>query len=116
MPGAKWFEGARLNLAEQVFRHHEHEPERPAILSRSELRGLQTLTWGELRQRIAALAHSLRELGVGPGDRVVAYLPNLPETMVAFFAVSSLGRSGPAVRRTWAPAACSTVSARSTPR
>lgn len=91
MPGAKWFEGARLNLAEQVFRHHEHEPDRPAILSRSELRGLDTLTWGELRGRIAALADSLRRLGVGPGDRVVAYLPNLPETMVAFFAVSSLG-------------------------
>ncbi|MCC4308982.1 acetoacetate--CoA ligase [Alcanivorax marinus] len=91
MPGAKWFEGARLNLAEQVFRHHENEPDRPAILSRSELRGLETLTWGELRGRIAALAHSLREMGVGPGDRVVAYLPNLPETMVAFFAVSSLG-------------------------
>jgi len=91
MPGAKWFEGARLNLAEQVFRHHENEPDRPAILSRSELRGLDTLTWGELRGRIAALADSLRRLGVGPGDRVVAYLPNLPETMVAFFAVSSLG-------------------------
>ncbi|MBM7335605.1 MAG: acetoacetate--CoA ligase [Alcanivorax sp.] len=91
MPGAKWFEGARLNLAEQVFRHHENEPDRPAILSRSELRGLETLTWGQLRQRIAALAASLREQGVGPGDRVVAYLPNLPETMVAFFAVSSLG-------------------------
>tara|TARA_A100001391_G_scaffold149199_1_gene106716 strand:+ start:1349 stop:3325 length:1977 start_codon:yes stop_codon:yes gene_type:complete len=91
MPGAKWFEGARLNLAEQVFRHHDNEPERPAILSRSELRELRTLTWGELREQIAALAHSLREMGVGPGDRVVAYLPNLPETMVAFFAVSSLG-------------------------
>ena len=91
MPGANWFEGARLNLAEQVFRHHQGEPDRPAIMSRSELRGLQTLTWGELRERIAALANSLRELGVGPGDRVVAYLPNLPETMVAFFAVSSLG-------------------------
>ncbi|MFP1684431.1 acetoacetate--CoA ligase [Alloalcanivorax sp. C16-1] len=91
MPGAKWFEGARLNLAEQVFRHHENEPDRPAILSRSELRGLDTLTWGELRGHIAALADSLRRLGVGPGDRVVAYLPNLPETMVAFFAVSSLG-------------------------
>jgi hypothetical protein len=46
MPGAKWFEGARLNLAEHMFRHHPNEPERPAILSRSEIRELQTLTWG----------------------------------------------------------------------
>jgi acetoacetyl-CoA synthetase len=91
MPGAVWFPGARLNLAEQLFRHHQDEPERPAILSRSELRELQTLTWGELRGQVAALAHSLRAQGVGPGDRVVAYLPNLPETMVAFFAVASIG-------------------------
>lgn len=91
MPGAKWFEGAELNLAEQAFRHHLDQPDRPAILSRSELRGLQSLTWGELRARIASVAQGLRDLGVGPGDRVVAYLPNIAETMVAFLAVSSIG-------------------------
>jgi acetoacetyl-CoA synthetase len=91
MPGAKWFEGARLNIADQVFRHFRNEPDRPAILSRSEIRGLQTLTWGELRRQVASLAHELRQLGVGPGDRVVAYLPNLPETMTAFLAVSGVG-------------------------
>lgn len=91
MPGAKWFEGARLNLAEQVFRFHQDEPQRPAILSRSEIRDLRTLSWGELRARIASVAQGLRQLGVGPGDRVVAYLPNLPETIVAFFAVCSIG-------------------------
>ena len=91
MPGAKWFEGARLNLAEQVFRFHIGDPGRPAIESRSELRGRQTFTWGELHRQIAATAASLRGLGVGPGDRVVAYLPNIPETVVAFLACASIG-------------------------
>jgi acetoacetyl-CoA synthetase len=91
MPGAKWFEGARLNLSEQVFRFHGDDPQRPAIISRSELRPLQTLTWGEMKQQIASLARSLRKMGVGPGDRVVAYLPNIPEAAVAFYAVASIG-------------------------
>ena len=59
MPGAKWFEGARLNLAEQVFRFHIGDPGRPAIESRSELRGRQTLTWGELHRQIAAHTHTV---------------------------------------------------------
>lgn len=91
MPGARWFEGARLNLAQQVFRFHQDSPGRPAIISRSEIRPMRTLSWGALRQQVAAAAQGLRNLGVGPGDRVVAYLPNVPETMVAFLAVSSLG-------------------------
>jgi len=91
MPGAKWFEGARLNLAEQMFRFHRDDGERPAIISRSELRPLATLSWGELQRQVAAFAHALREMGVGPGDRVVAYLPNIPETVVAFFACASIG-------------------------
>ncbi|HET8597825.1 MAG TPA: acetoacetate--CoA ligase [Castellaniella sp.] len=91
MPGARWFEGARLNLAQQVFRFHQDEPDRPAIISRSELRPLRTLDWGELRRQVAAAARGLRALGVGPGDRVVAYLPNLPETQVAFLAACSVG-------------------------
>ncbi|WP_323016527.1 acetoacetate--CoA ligase [Castellaniella sp.] len=91
MPGARWFEGARLNLAEQVFRFHLDEPDRPAIVSRSEIRPLQVLSWGDLRTQVAAVAQGLRALGVGPGDRVAACLPNLPETMVAFLAVASLG-------------------------
>ncbi|MGB6242090.1 MAG: acetoacetate--CoA ligase [Castellaniella sp.] len=91
MPGARWFEGARLNLAEQVFRFHLDEPGRPAIVSRSEIRPQQTLSWGDLRIQVAAVAQGLQALGVGPGDRVAAYLPNLPETMVAFLAAASLG-------------------------
>ncbi|MBA1147532.1 acetoacetate--CoA ligase [Ectothiorhodospiraceae bacterium WFHF3C12] len=92
MPGAKWFEGAELNLAEQVFRfHHGAGADRPAIISRSELRPLQEMSWRELRRQVAAVAQGLREMGVERGDRVVAYLPNVPETVVAFLATASLG-------------------------
>lgn len=91
MPGADWFQGSRLNFAEQALRFHRDEPERPAIVSRSELRPLAELSWGELRRQVASVALSLRQMGVGPGDRVVAYLPNLPETVVAFYACASIG-------------------------
>jgi acetoacetyl-CoA synthetase len=91
MPGATWFGGARLNMAEQALRFHHDEPQRPAIIARSELRDRSELSWGDLRRQVASCAHSLREMGVGPGDRVVAYLPNIPETVVAFYACISLG-------------------------
>ncbi|RJG06098.1 acetoacetate--CoA ligase [Noviherbaspirillum cavernae] len=93
MPGAKWFDGARLNLAEQLFRFHlsEADSERPAIVSKSELRPLTQMSWREMRRQIASVAHALRGMGVQPGDRVVAYLPNLPETVVAFYACASIG-------------------------
>ncbi len=92
MPGANWFEGARLNLTEQVFRfHHGADADKPAILSRSELRGLQELSWGEFRRQVASCAQALKQMGVAPGDRVVAYMPNIPETIVAFYACASIG-------------------------
>jgi acetoacetyl-CoA synthetase len=93
MPGANWFAGARLNFAEQVFRFHDDAggAAKPAIISRSELRGLSQLSWGDLREQIRAFANTLRALGIGPGDRVVAYLPNIPETAVAFLACASIG-------------------------
>ncbi|MBK4733116.1 acetoacetate--CoA ligase [Noviherbaspirillum pedocola] len=93
MPGARWFEGARLNFAEQAFRFHTEgaDAERPAIIARSELRGRIELSWREFRRQVTALANSLRALGIGPGDRVVAYLPNIPETAVAFYACASIG-------------------------
>ncbi|GAB3670947.1 acetoacetate--CoA ligase [Salinisphaera aquimarina] len=92
MPGARWFEGARLNLAQQAFRfHHGEAGERPAILSRSEVRGLETLSWNEFRRQVASCAAALRAMGVTPGDRVVAYLPNVAETVVAFYACASVG-------------------------
>lgn len=93
MPGAKWFDGARLNFAEQVFRFHQQDDEadQPAIIARSELRPMTQLSWRELRRDITAVANTLRALGVEPGDRVVAYLPNIPETVIAFFACASIG-------------------------
>jgi acetoacetyl-CoA synthetase len=93
MPGAHWFAGARLNFAEQVFRFHDdaETAAKPAIIARSELRGLSQLSWGALREQIRAVANTLRALGIGPGDRVVAYLPNIPETAVAFLACASIG-------------------------
>jgi acetoacetyl-CoA synthetase len=91
MPGANWFAGARLNFAEQVFRFNRDNPDKPAIISQSELRPMAQLTWGELQAQVTAVANTLRALGVGPGDRVVAYLPNIPETAVAFFACASIG-------------------------
>jgi acetoacetyl-CoA synthetase len=89
MPGARWFPGARLNYAEHVFR--DKPDDQPAILHASELRELDQMTWAELRERTARVAAGLRGLGVRPGDRVVAYMPNIPETVAAFLACASLG-------------------------
>jgi acetoacetyl-CoA synthetase len=89
MPGARWFDGNELNYAEQLFR--DGADEEVAILAASELRELGELTWGELRERVAAVAAGLRQLGVGRGDRVVAYLPNIPEAVIAFLASASIG-------------------------
>src|SRR5579884_105961 len=89
MPGAQWFSGARLNYAEHMFRHAD--PERPALLFRSERHELVTVTWRELAQKVGALARKLRDIGVQKGDRVVAYMPNIPETLIAFLACASMG-------------------------
>ncbi len=89
MPGARWFAGARLNYAEHVFAGKDDAD--AAILHASELRELSELSWGELRVQVAAIAAGLRELGVERGDRVVAYLPNIPEAIVAFLASASIG-------------------------
>ena len=89
MPGAEWFAGTRLNYAEHVFAGKDDGE--TAILHASELRELEELSWGELRAQVAAVAAGLRELGVERGDRVVAYLPNIPEAIVAFLAAASIG-------------------------
>ncbi len=93
MPGARWFTGTRLNLAEQLFRFNldEGSAGKPAIIAESELRPTITLSWRELRAQVTAVANTLRALGVGPGDRVVAYLPNTPEAAIAFYACASIG-------------------------
>jgi acetoacetyl-CoA synthetase len=89
MPGTKWFEGAELNYAEHLFRGRSGDE--PAILHASELRDLGELSWDELRAQVAATAGGLRELGVAKGDCVVAYLPNIPEAVIAFLATASIG-------------------------
>ncbi|HEV7483373.1 MAG TPA: AMP-binding protein, partial [Solirubrobacterales bacterium] len=89
MPGARWFPDVSLNYAEHAFA--DKDDAETAILHASELRELGELTWGELRGQVAACAGALRGLGVGRGDRVVAYLPNIPEAIVAFLASASIG-------------------------
>ena len=89
MPGAGWFPDTALNYAEHLFRGRDDSA--LAIQHASELRELSSLTWGELRRQVAEVAAGLRSLGVGPGDRVVAYLPNIPEAIVAFCATASIG-------------------------
>ncbi len=98
MPGAQWFTGAQVNYAQQVFRHVDAAAAAglPAVLSHNE-RSLQRgeaareLSWPELRRQVSSLALHLRAQGVQPGDRVAAYLPNIPEAMVAFLATVSIG-------------------------
>jgi acetoacetyl-CoA synthetase len=90
MPGAQWFPGARLNYAEHLLGTDE-DTDRPAVVARSQTRAPIELTFGELREQVARARAGLQRLGVGPGDRVVAYLPNIPETLVAFIATASLG-------------------------
>ena len=97
MPHTRWFCGAQVNYARQVLRHVDaaHAAGFPAIISHGEAslgsRAAQELGWPALRQQVAALALHLQAQGVRPGDRVAAYLPNIPEAMVAFLATVSVG-------------------------
>jgi acetoacetyl-CoA synthetase len=93
MPGAVWFPGAQVNYARQVLRHVEpaHAAGFAAIVSRNEKGAHRELSWPELRRQAAALALHLQAHGVHPGDRVAAYLPNVPEAIVAFLATASIG-------------------------
>jgi acetoacetyl-CoA synthetase len=91
MPGAGWFPGARLNYAENILRNAEGRLDEPAIMHQSEVRSLDSMTWGELRDRTAALAAGLRAMGVERGDRVAAYLPNIPEAVIGLLACASIG-------------------------
>lgn len=88
MPGARWFEGAELNFAGHVFRNKR---EGVALISKAERKPMRTVSWQELEKRTAALAATLRGMGVGAGDRVAAYLPNATEAVVAFLACASIG-------------------------
>jgi acetoacetyl-CoA synthetase len=89
MPGVKWFPGVRLSYVEHVFAGRDEAA--VAIRHASETRPLGEWTWGQLRRETARIRAGLVALGVGEGDRVAAYLPNIPETVAAFFATASLG-------------------------
>ena len=89
MPGAQWFPGARLNYAENALRHER--PDDEALIYLSEQHGPRSLGWEELGAAVRRLAVNLRSMGLKPGDRVVAYLPNTPEALVAMLAVTSTG-------------------------
>ncbi|PIT83566.1 acetoacetate--CoA ligase [Limnohabitans sp. 15K] len=93
MPGAKWFPGAQTNYAHQVLRHVQpaHAAGLLAVISHNEKGLRREMTWPELRRQVAAMALHLQAQGVQPGDRVAAYLPNIPEAMVAFLATASVG-------------------------
>ncbi|MBI4063406.1 MAG: acetoacetate--CoA ligase [Elusimicrobia bacterium] len=89
MPGAKWFEGGLINYAEHIFQNITDK--NPAIIAQSELRTLTTVSWPELAAQTASIQAFLKEIGLEPGDRVAAYLPNIPEAVAALLATSGLG-------------------------
>jgi acetoacetyl-CoA synthetase len=88
MPGAKWFPGSRLNFAENLLRYRdEHE----ALVLWNERGRQRSLSYAQLADEAARMAAALKNAGVGPGDRVAGYMPNIPETVVAMLAATSLG-------------------------
>jgi acetoacetyl-CoA synthetase len=113
MPGAQWFPGARLNYVDQVFR--DRRPGDVAILQVSEPQGsepqgsepwpwpVQRWTWGELHRQVAGFAATLTSLGVGPGDRVAGYVPDVAEAIVAFLGTAAVGAIWSCTGQDYAP-------------
>ena len=98
-PGAKWFQGARLNFAENLLKYRDNHL---AFIFKGETQISSVMTYAELYDAVARLAKSLRGIGLKPGDRVAAYMPNLPETAIAMLAATSIGA-------VWASCAISTA-------
>ena len=88
MPGARWFPGARLNFAENLLRYRD---ERTALIFNGESQVSKKMTYAQLYDEVARIADSLRNAGIKPGDRIVGFMPNMPETIVAMLAATSLG-------------------------
>jgi acetoacetyl-CoA synthetase len=88
MPGANWFSGAQLNFAENLLRYRD---DRVALIFKGEAREPVKMTYADLYAEVAQVAHSLRALGIQPGDRVVGFLPNMPQATVAMLAAASVG-------------------------
>ena len=91
MPGAKWFEGSAVNYAEHVLRAEVTRQERVALHHGSEFRAFGEMSWAELGGAVRIVATQLRAMGVRPGDRVVSYMPNVPETVIAMLAAMAIG-------------------------
>ena len=89
MPGVKWFDGAKLNYTEHIFRNYKEG--QTAIIFGHESGSIKHITWKELKLKVASMALYLKEQGVSKGDRVVAFLPNVPEATISFLAVNSIG-------------------------
>ena len=89
MPFVRWFEGARLNYAEHIFR--QRNSTHPALIFQSEQQATREIGWQDLERQVGRLQQFLIRQGITEGDRVVAYLPNIPEAIVAFLAVNSIG-------------------------
>jgi len=89
MPGITWFEGATLNYSEHIFRNYQEN--QSAIIFGHESGSIEHITWKELKLKVASMAAYLKKLGVNKGDRVVSFLPNVPEATISFLAVNSLG-------------------------
>lgn len=92
MPHTRWFTGTRLNYAEHVLRHEATgDPNRTMLHCYSELRDPVEMSWGEVAGAVRRLASNMRNMGLGPGDRVVAYMPNIAETVIAMLATTAIG-------------------------
>jgi acetoacetyl-CoA synthetase len=89
MPGARWFLDSELNFAEHVFRNISAD--RPALIFQSEIQPMMAVSWDELYSKVASVAASLRSMGVKQGDRIAAFLPNIPEAIITFLACASIG-------------------------
>src|SRR3954462_14966173 len=94
MPGAVWFPGTTVNFAEQALRpgtDGSGPPDAPALIAVAEDADDVEISWTSLRRQVGGFAATLRRLGVRPGDRVVGYLPNVPEAVIAFLGAASIG-------------------------
>ncbi len=87
-PGARWFVGAKLNFAQNLLRYKD---DHIAIVFRNEKGRVEKISYADLHKRVAKLSNALREFGIKPGDRICAYMPNIPETCIAMLATTSVG-------------------------
>ena len=89
MPGSQWFGGSKVNYAEHIFRWKTDK--RPAVIYNNERQRNQEISWSELEQKVASFSNFLRANRIGKGDAIVGFLPNIPESIIAFLAASSIG-------------------------